>query len=278
MRFGIEIVPFGDFADPTQVVKLAQAAEAAGWEALWVWDHLLFPYGVGDPWVMLAAAAAVTRKIKLVTGVAALPRYHPHLLARLLVSLDRLSQGRVVLGAGAGALDDEFSRFAHPDDPHPPSDSRARAAMLDEGLDLLTHLWSGEPTTFQGRYYRVEAAALQPPPIQRPRPPVWIGGQSQAALRRAARWDGWIMGTTNENGAVTCPPEQVARSLAYICQQRASQAPFEVAIDGLSQPGETTLAREYAQAGAAWWFELIYPLRGSVDELLARIQAGPPAL
>lgn len=271
MRFGIEVVPFGDFADPAQVVKLAQAAEAAGWEGLWVWDHVLFPYGVGDPWVMLSAAAAVTRKLKLVTGVAALPRYQPHLLARLLTSLDRLSQGRVVLGAGIGALDDEFSRFGGP------GDRRVRAAMLDESLDLLPRLWSGEPVTYEGRYYPVNQAALQPPLASGPRLPVWIGGQSQAALRRAARWDGWITGTTDESGNITCPPEQVARSLASIQRQRANPAPFDGGVDGISQPGETALAYEYAQAGATWWFELIYPLRGSTEELLARIEAGPPA-
>jgi alkanesulfonate monooxygenase SsuD/methylene tetrahydromethanopterin reductase-like flavin-dependent oxidoreductase (luciferase family) len=98
MRFGIEIVPFGDFADPRQVLQMAEAAEVAGWEGVWLWDHIMFPYGAGDPWVMLAAIAAKTRDLKLIPGVAVLPRYSPPTLARLLTGLDLLSEGRVVLG------------------------------------------------------------------------------------------------------------------------------------------------------------------------------------
>ena len=95
MHYGIEVVPFGDFSDPCQIVRLAQAAEASGWEGLWIWDHVLIPYGVADPWVTLSAVAASTRSIKLCAGVSPLPRYRPHLLARTLaeqVEYARLAQ------------------------------------------------------------------------------------------------------------------------------------------------------------------------------------------
>ena len=110
MHFGIEVVPFGEYSDPRKVMELAVAAERAGWEGIWLWDHLLFPYGAGDPWVTLAAIAAVTRSIKLCTGVAALPRYKPQVLARTLVGLDILSQGRMIFGVGAG-VDFDFTDF-----------------------------------------------------------------------------------------------------------------------------------------------------------------------
>lgn len=270
MQYGIEIVPFGEFGEPQVVVQLAQAAEAAGWEAVWVWDHLAFPYGVGDPWVLLTAVAATTTQIKLLPGVAALPRYKPHLLARLLTSLDRLSNGRFILGAGMGALHHEFASVGEA------GDYKTRAAMLDEGLDLLTRIWSGQPVTHHGAHYTVNDLTFLPQPIQQPRIPIWIGGDSAAALRRAAQWDGWIMGTVDENCVTTTTPAQIGESVAAIRQQRTSDAPFAIAVDGVSQPNETAHVRAYEAAGATWWFEAVFGLRGSVDEMLARIAAGPP--
>ena len=138
MHYGIEVVPFGEYSNPRLVMELAQAAEAAGWEAITLWDHLLFPYGAGDPWVTLSAVAAVTKRIKLCTGVAPLPRYKPQVLARTLVGLDILSAGRVIFGTGAG-VDFDFTPFGEA------VDARTRAAMLDEGLELLDGLVVGRP-------------------------------------------------------------------------------------------------------------------------------------
>ena len=157
MRYGIEVVPFGDFSDPRAIVRLAQAAEDAGWEAIWIWDHMLIPYGAGDPWVTLAAVAAATTSLKLCTGVAPLPRYRPHLLARTLAALDILSAGRVIFGTGLGIAPD-FTPFGEP------GDDKTRAAMTDEGLDLLARLWSGEPVTHHGRFYTAEEVCLVPDP------------------------------------------------------------------------------------------------------------------
>jgi len=269
MHYGIEVVPFGDYANPRRVMELAQAAEAAGWEAIALWDHLLFPYGTGDPWVTLAAVAAVTKKIKLCTGVAPLPRYKPQLLARTLVGLDLLSDGRVVFGAGAG-VDFDFTPFGEA------TGAKTRAAMLDEGLVFLTGLLSGQPLTHHGRYYQADGAHLVPSPVQQPRIPVWIGGDSKAAYRRAAQWDGWIIGAVDEMQNITLPPEQLAARVQTILDQRTVDAPFDVAVDGCTQPNGGALVAEYAAAGATWWFEAIFGTRGSHEELLQRIQAGPP--
>jgi alkanesulfonate monooxygenase SsuD/methylene tetrahydromethanopterin reductase-like flavin-dependent oxidoreductase (luciferase family) len=269
MHFGIEVVPFGDFSDPRKLVLLAQAAEAAGWEGLWIWDHVLMPYGVGDPWVALAAVATCTKSIKLCTGVSPLPRYRPHLLARTLAGLDMLSGGRLIFATGLG-IPSDFAPFGEP------ADDRTRAEMLDEGLELLSGYLSGEEISHRGKYYSAEAVRLAPLPLQKPRIPVWIGGGSKAALRRAAGWDGWIMGTVDENSQVTNPPEKIASELAYIHQHRQRESSFDVALDGVTKIRERGLVREYEQAGATWWFEAIHLARGTQQDLMQRINAGPP--
>ena len=270
MHYGIEVVPFGQFGDPKVIMQFACAAEEAGWEGIWVWDHILFPYGVGDPWVILSAVAASTEKLKIVTGVSPLPRYHIHVLARLLTSLDILSRGRVIFGTGLG-IDCEFAQFGEPGDP------RIRAAMLDEGLKLITKLWSGDPVTHEGTYYTIMDVTHIPTPLQT-RIPIWIGGESKAALRRAAQWDGWIIGTINEKCEIIRSPKKLAEEIIYIQKYRESDEPFDVAIDGVSKPDEKDreLIRQYEEAGAEWWFEGIFGLRGSKEEMLNRIKAGPP--
>lgn len=269
MQYGLEVIPFGRFSDPREVVKIAQIAEAAGWQGLWLWDHLVFPWAVGDPWIILAAVASATQSLKLITGVAPMPRYRPHLLARLMTSLDLLSGGRLIFGTGLG-IPSDFTPFGEPES------AKTRAAMTDEGLDLLTQLWSGAEITHQGQFYRAAGVRMLPTPVQRPRIPVWIGGDSAAALRRAARWDGWIMGVIDEQCQVTKPPAQIATQVATIRQHRNSREPFDVAIDGTSQAGDGALAREYADAGATWWFEAIFETRGPLEAQIERIKAGPP--
>ncbi|MEZ4638707.1 MAG: LLM class flavin-dependent oxidoreductase [Caldilineaceae bacterium] len=270
MQFGIEVVPFGEYSDPRPVVELAQAAEDAGWDALWIWDHVVFPYGAGDPWITLAAVAASTQRIKLVTGVAPLPRYQPYLLARTLTALDRLSGGRVVFGTGAGA-DFDFVPFAVA------TDAKVRAAMLDEGLNLLAQLLSGAETTHHGAHYTADAVRIAPSPLQQPRIPVWIGGASPAALRRAAHWDGWIIGVFDEKQNVTTPPEQIAQQVDYIRRHRHVDAPSTWPSTAPRRtPTTTSSPASSPEAGATWWFEGIFGSRGDHAAMLRRIHAGPP--
>jgi alkanesulfonate monooxygenase SsuD/methylene tetrahydromethanopterin reductase-like flavin-dependent oxidoreductase (luciferase family) len=269
MHYGIEVVPFGDFADPRQIVQIAKEAEATGWEGLWIWDHVVMPWGTGDPWITLAAVAASTKQLKLCLGVAPVPRYRPHLLARTLTGLDLLSDGRVIFGTGSG-IPSDFIPFDEP------AEAKVRAEMLDEGLDLMTRYLSGQPVTYHGKFYHAEAVQIIPSPIQKPRLPIWIGGGSKAALRRAARWDGWIMGTVDENSHITYPPEKIAVDSAFIRAHRTVPGPFDIAVDGVSQPGVHSVAKEYAEAGATWWFEAIHLSRGPYEEQVERIKAGPP--
>lgn len=268
MRYGIEVVPFGAYAEPGPVVELARAAEAAGWEALAVWDHAHFWGGVGDPWITLAAVAAATERLLLVTDVVPVPRYRPHLLARSLHALDALSGGRVVLGAGLGVAEDLEPLGDHHDD-------RTRAAMTDEALDLVQRWCAGEIVTHEGPHYVSQGTQVAPRAVQSPRIPVWIGGWSRPALRRAARWDGWTVPTIDDECSVLRPPEEIARSVAYLRMLDVGPG-FDVAVSGATPAGERGLAPDYADAGATWWFEAVFGLRGSPEEMLDRVAAGPP--
>ncbi|MEV0054426.1 LLM class flavin-dependent oxidoreductase [Saccharopolyspora shandongensis] len=189
MRFSINIPNFGDFADPATVAKVAAASEQAGWDALFVWDHVVHdkderrgqPFG--DPWMLLTAAALATSRLRLGTLVAAVARRRPEQLARQVATLDSLSGGRVIFSAGLGGpIDGDFASFGEPADPV------VLAERLDEGLDLLQRYWSGEPVNHRGRHYYVDDVTLLPASVQRPRPPVWIGGvwPHRRPMRRAA--------------------------------------------------------------------------------------------
>jgi alkanesulfonate monooxygenase SsuD/methylene tetrahydromethanopterin reductase-like flavin-dependent oxidoreductase (luciferase family) len=274
MRYGIVMANLNEYSDPRVAVRLAQAAEEAGWEAFFVWDHLGFVWGTpsSDPWVVLSAVAASTTRLKLGTAITPLARRRPQIVANALASLDLLSGGRVVFGAGLGGRVEEFTAFGDP------GDMKERAALLDEGLMILNRLWSGASVTHRGPHYVVEGVSLAPLPLQRPRIPIWIGGEGAPALRRAARWDGWLAPATNPDGtpSMTKSPARIAEMVAEIRRHRTPDAPFEVAVDGYSEAGDPTLPRAYAAAGATWWLESIHGMRGPLDEMMARVEAGPP--
>ncbi len=275
MRYGIEVIPFGEYADPRRVVELAVAAEAAGWEALFIWDHMGFVYDFpsGDPWITLAAVAQATDRLRLITHVAALPRYTPPLLARLVSALDLLSNGRLTLGVGLGGVDQEFSAFGEN------GDLAVRAAQADEMLDVLGKLWRGRPVSHEGTHYRVDNVTLAPLPVQQLHPPVWVGGESRPALRRAAHWNGWAMGVSDEQGNLIKTPKWLAARLTYIHKHRPAarhDEPFDVALTGVSPANDPGMLAAFAAAGATWWGESIHGYRGSFAEMMDRVEAGPP--
>ncbi|EST37688.1 hypothetical protein N566_11625, partial [Streptomycetaceae bacterium MP113-05] len=160
MRFSLNIPNFGDFAHARNVAALAVAAEGAGWDALFVWDHVLHSRSArrsyGDPWMLLTAAALATSRIRIGTLVAAVPRYRPEQLARKVATLDNLSGGRVVFGAGLGGpVADEYGSFGDTTDPV------VLAERLDEGLDLLARYWAADgPVTHHGRHQHADAVEI----------------------------------------------------------------------------------------------------------------------
>jgi alkanesulfonate monooxygenase SsuD/methylene tetrahydromethanopterin reductase-like flavin-dependent oxidoreductase (luciferase family) len=269
VRHAVCLANFGTYADPRVVGRVAEAAEAAGWDGLFVSDHLAFTWGppAGDPWVLLTAAACSTERLVLGTSVTPLARRRPHLVAQTVATLDLLSGGdRLVFGAGLGGAPSEFTKFGEPDDP------KVRAEKLDEGLELLRRLWSGEEVTHRGRHYVVDGVTLSPVPTAPV--PIWIGGRSPAALRRAAGWDGWIPDTVDAH-AITVSPDEFADKLDTVRSYRTREDTLDVAFNGYSdRPGEPVV-REYADAGVTWWVENFHDMRGSLDEALARVEAGP---
>jgi alkanesulfonate monooxygenase SsuD/methylene tetrahydromethanopterin reductase-like flavin-dependent oxidoreductase (luciferase family) len=229
---------------------------------------------VVDPWITMAAIAATTERIRFGPMVTPLPRRRPWKLARETASLDHLSNGRLILGVGIGEPPEEFARFGEEPDP------RARAGMLDEGLEVLTGLWSGEPYSFSGEHYRVEDALLLPRPVQQPRIPIWVGctWPRKPGFRRAARWDGVYPGSTHGNLTL----DELREMRAFIQSQRTSDAPFDVVSGGDVPFNDPARAREiiaeYEDAGVTWWIEGIGDWRGDVDAMAEFIAGGPPGL
>ncbi|MFC7586355.1 LLM class flavin-dependent oxidoreductase [Nonomuraea antimicrobica] len=173
VRFAVGLPNVGAFGDPALLVDLAVAAEEHGWDGVFLWDHLIYPdpaWPVVSPTVVLSAIAARTRRVRIGVLMVALPRRRPQMVAKETATLDVLSGGRLVFGAGLGSQDAEYADFG--EDP----DLKARAARLDSGLEEVTRLW--------GR--------LPPSPVQRPRIPVWCPGRwpTRAGFRRAVWWDG----------------------------------------------------------------------------------------
>ncbi|HEX5860141.1 MAG TPA: LLM class flavin-dependent oxidoreductase, partial [Microbacterium sp.] len=189
MKFGLHLPNFGAFGDARALADLAVAAETAGWDGFFLWDHLLFcdldQNDHVDPWVALTAIAAATSTIRLGPLVTPVARRRPWELARQAVSLQNFSNGRLVLGVGLGEPTEwDFRFFGDPTDP------RVRAEKLDEGLEILRGLWSGKQFGFSGQHYRLEPMTFLPPPVTPI--PIWVGGAwpNRRPFRRAARHQG----------------------------------------------------------------------------------------
>jgi probable F420-dependent oxidoreductase len=264
VKFGVHVTNVGTYSDPRAVVRLGQAAEASGWEALFVWDHLAFVWDApsADPWVTLAAVASSTERILVGTGVTPVPRRRPHVLAHEIATLATLSSGRFVFGAGLGGVEREFGAFGEP------MGARERGAMLDEGLDVIRALLTGERVSHRGLHYHVDNVVLHTAPERKV--PIWIGGGSTRALERAARFDGWFADSCDQEG-MTMSPDDVRSAVARI----GREPDYDVAVEGYSEPGERDLAAAYARAGATWWFEELHDRRGDPGAILARVAAGP---
>lgn len=274
MRFAVETMGFGTWSEPAAVMELAEAAEAAGWDGLFLWDHCnLAPWAgeVTDPWIALAAAATRTSRIRLGTSVTPVPRHAPHALARTLTAVDRLSNGRVTLGAGLG-LAEEYARYGdHRSDVE-------RAAYADELLEVVDHLLRGDTVDHHGPRIELDGVRLGPLPVQRPRIPIWIGGVSRPALRRAARWDGWVAYCVGPDGAMFRSAAEVGESIDVIRATRAEgdDRPFDVAVTGNTRGADDlAVVADYEAVGVTWWLESVGDLRG-VEASIERVAAGPP--
>ncbi len=276
MRYALDCSTAGTYADARLLADLAAQAEQAGWDGFFVWDAVFARPSrlpMVDPWIALAAVAVQTSRIKLGAMVTPLARRRPWQIARQTVSLDHLSNGRLIFGVGLGYQDLDFAAFGED------RDVRVRAGKLDEGLEIVTKLWTGRKISFSGQHYQVDAVKFLPKPLQEPRIPVWVAGYwpNRRPFRRAARWDGLLPGKVNE-GELT--PDDLRECLAYVDEHRQSSAPFDVAVYGFTPARGARgarLVRTWEQAGATWWREGIGDWLGSLSRIWARIRSGPPA-
>jgi alkanesulfonate monooxygenase SsuD/methylene tetrahydromethanopterin reductase-like flavin-dependent oxidoreductase (luciferase family) len=279
MRFGW-VLPYGD---ARTAAELAAVAEEHGWDGFFVWEGV---WAI-DPWVSLAAVAMRTERIRMGTMLTPLPRRLPWELAGQVATLDNLSGGRVILPVGLGATDDRWWLFE--DDPG----RRVRAEQMDEALELIQALWSGEPVTYEGAHYRARPAQimLPPRPMQRPRVPIWVVGAwpRPKSMRRAARVDGWLPAhMPRDGGHRELTPELLGEGIGWLRERRASEGlsmeGYDVVAEGTTPADRAAAAeivRPWAEAGATWWIDADWsdmePGRVRAAAL-ERLRGGPPPL
>jgi alkanesulfonate monooxygenase SsuD/methylene tetrahydromethanopterin reductase-like flavin-dependent oxidoreductase (luciferase family) len=247
---------FQTFADPLWVAHLASLAEASGWDGWFLWDHVVHRSGdepTVDPWMTLGAMAMKTARIKLGPMITPLPRRRPWNVARQAVTLDQMSGGRAVLGVGIGASwgTPEFTGYGEEEN------LSERGVMLDEGLEVIEGLWSGEQMDHDGAHYRVQGVRFLPTPLQSPLP-IWVAAvwPNKAPLRRAARFQGvFPLGLPG--------PEALVEVLAQVGEGK------DIAVKAGEYP-----VSAWAEAGATW---IIHEIDRDANraEVVRLVEAGP---
>ncbi len=268
MHHAIYLPPIGDFGDVHALIDLASSAEEAGWDGFFLWDHVMYepPAPLADSWVALSAIAACTSTIRLGPLVTSLARRRPWKVAREAVTLDHLSNGRLILGVGLG-IDywREFSAFGEP-----AADDGERAKLVDDGIEIMWRLWAGEPVSYEGQCLSVDQACFIPGPVQQPRIPTWSAmgwpASKPGPIQRASRCDG-VMPMKLE----PFTPDEAARLVDRITAQRASEAPFDVCIWG---PGDR--ASQFEAVGVTWLFPSFIMPDVPLADVRRQIVAGPP--
>ncbi len=247
MRHALYLAPFAEMADPHAMAEVAVVAEAAGWDGLFLWDHVHRDpdevTAIADVWTMLAAVASATERIRLGPMVTPLSRRRISTVIRQTVSLDQLSRGRLTMGVGLGVdTAGELTRFGEVVDP------RTRGDILDEAADVLAEAWRGEPVEHRGPHVTVDGITFSPRPVQRPGIPLWCAARADALrpVRRAARFDGLFI--------IEVDADQLQRALDEVVAVRGSLEGFDVAVRvtpfddpaQLEVPGVTWAVHSYA--------------------------------
>jgi alkanesulfonate monooxygenase SsuD/methylene tetrahydromethanopterin reductase-like flavin-dependent oxidoreductase (luciferase family) len=266
VHHAVYVPPFATFGDVNVLVDLARSAEAAGWDGFYLWDHILYAEDVPfvDAWIALSAIAVATERIRIGPLITPLPRRRPWKVARESVTLDHLSAGRLVLGVGLG-IDfwREFGGFGGEatDDPE-------RALLLDDGIEIIKRLWSGERVTYAGARLSVDAVRFLPKPLQTPSIPIWpavLWPPRPNPVRRAAKCDG--VAPFRPDGPLT--PDNIRELRKAIERERGSDTPFDICIHG---PHEQ--AAEFEAAGVTWFMDSFLPEEPLAD-VRRIIEQGP---
>ncbi|HZU66220.1 MAG TPA: LLM class flavin-dependent oxidoreductase [Ktedonobacteraceae bacterium] len=280
MKYGF-IIPDGD---THSIPQLAVEAEAAGWDGVFIPDCIAIdtestgPLPAYDPWILLGVIAARTEHIRFGTMLTPPSRRRPWKLARETVTLDRLSNGRLILPVGSGAAGDDAGFYKVGEE----MDLKTRAQILDESLDILNGLWSGKPFSYDGEHYHVQQMTLLPAPIQSPRIPIWVVGAwpSMKSMRRVLRWDG-LLPTKKDAANHPMTPDDIRAMKAFIDENRSLTTPFDIICEG-ETPGDdreqaASIVRPWAEAGATWWMEARWG-NVSKEDVELRIRQGPPRI
>lgn len=245
MKYGVTLPLSGIDGDVGRLVEFAHIAEEEGWEGVFLEDYILY-WGAPDtptydPWLTLTAMALRTQRIRLGITVTPLSRRRPWKLARESITLDHLSNGRLILSFGLGDENEAgFSKFGEVTDP------KQRAGMLDEGLDILAGLMSGQLFSYQGNHYHVDPVTFLPRPVQAPRIPIWIGGfwPRKAPAKRAAKWDGFCPAKVpDENGDGSITPTDIRAIKAFVAEQGSHSAAFDLVVGGHTPGDDSARAR-----------------------------------
>ncbi|MHB8599096.1 MAG: LLM class flavin-dependent oxidoreductase [Ktedonobacteraceae bacterium] len=287
MHYGIVLPTMGPGGDARTIADLAHDAEEAGWDGVFIWDAMYIKRDkpedatTYDPWIAMAAIVMRTEHIRFGTMITPLSRRRPWKVARETVTLDHLSHGRLILPVGLGTLDDGgFSKVGEV------TDRKQRAQILDESLDIITGLWSGQPFSYEGEHYHLQEMTFTPPPVQSPRIPIWVIGAwpRMKSIQRTLRYDGIIPARMTDDGASgNMTPADIQALKTYAEEQRSQQTPFDIVIEG-ETPGDDhekamTIVRPYIEAGITWWLESVWSTpetQGGVAGMRTRIQQGPP--
>jgi alkanesulfonate monooxygenase SsuD/methylene tetrahydromethanopterin reductase-like flavin-dependent oxidoreductase (luciferase family) len=266
------------------VPDLAAEAEAAGWDGVFIPDSINIdpkfnagvPMETHDPWIVLAAVVLRTESIRFGTMLTAPSRRRPWKLARELTTLDHLSNGRLILSVGLGALDDQgFGSVGEP------VDRKTRVQLLNESLDILNGLWSGKPLNYTGKHFTIDNVAFAPTPVQQPRIPIWIVGvwPHDRSMARAARWDGLITAKSSQSGVFDdITPEDIRAMKNWITEHRTATTPFDIVFESSTPADDSaaSIAQPYSDAGVTWWLEAFWSPPNDPDAIRERIHAGPP--
>jgi alkanesulfonate monooxygenase SsuD/methylene tetrahydromethanopterin reductase-like flavin-dependent oxidoreductase (luciferase family) len=281
MQYGLVFPNSGSYSDARLLADLARQAEEAGWGSVFLWDTMHYgnePGLVNDPWIALAAVAMQTERVKLGPLVTAPPRRRPWKMAREAVTLDHLSNGRLILGVGAGDENDRgFAAFGEE------LDMKKRARMLDESLEILQGLWSGQPFSYNGEHYHIDNVTFLPAPVQKPGIPIWVGWvwPKKRPMERAARFDGAVPFSIRNGTYASLMPEDIHQLKLYM-DEHHTDSPIDIVARGpvfdaaRDEPAHAML-QAYAEAGATWCLQNVWPWY-DLNEVRASIRQGPPSL
>jgi len=274
MKYGIYAPNFGNtFGNPKLVTKLAIEAEKSGWDGFFLWDHIIntegFPNTV-DPFIALTSVAENTEKIHIGTTVTPVPRRRPWKLARETVTLDILSEGRLILGIGLGNPS-ELSLM------NEETNQRNMANMADEQLEILDGLWSGEEFSYTGTHYKIDKVKFLPRPVQKPRIKLWGAGTwpKKGPFKRAAKLDGVIQLSVDYTNPLT--PDDYSNMIEYL-KKHGLCYPYDVvkiSFDSTKSSEKKRSIHDFQGVGVNWWLELVSDWTGSYEKIKEIIMQGP---